>query len=167
MADPAGPRPAPPDERSVLLGAFDKELRRKWPRTFAGLAITPDGTLDVLSTGDPAVNEFASRFAAEHSDFRLRVVPGMRNSLLDLEAVRDKIHERVGAGQIGQVKVLGYGVDIRSNCVRIGIADLSPEGVRYLQDEFGPDRVCVEKGSLWSPSESGRKGDVHRPDAIG
>lgn len=150
MSDPAKPRAAPPEPRSLLVSTMAAELRERCARTFAGLAYAADGTLEVLSTGDETLDAVVSRFASETPGFRMRVVNGLRNSVSDLEAIRDKILERMRAGQMADIQIWELGLDTRSNCVRVGVASLTPETIAALEMEFGSHRLCVVQGSMYT-----------------
>lgn len=128
------------------------ELRESCARTFAGVAYAADGTLDVFSTGDETLDAIVLRFASRNPDFRLRVVDGMRNSVSDLEVIRDDILRRMRAGRMPAVQILELGLDERSNCVRVGVASLTPDTVAALEQEFGRDRLCVVQGGMFTTS---------------
>ena len=152
MSEPAKPRAALPEPRSLLVSTMAGELRERCARTFAGLGYAPDGTLEVFSTGDRTLDAVVARFASEGPGFRMRVVNGFRNSVCELEAVRDKILERMRAGQMADMQIWELGVDTRSNCVRVGVASLTPETITALEVEFGAHRLCVVQGSMFTTS---------------
>lgn len=151
MTQPTEPRPAPPDPSSLLLGALADELRRSCARTFAGFAYASDGTLEVFSVGDETLDAVVSRFGSQ-TGVRLRVVNGMRNSVRDLEAVRDELRQRMLAGEASGMRILELGLDERSNCVRVGLAMLTPEAISELESQYGRHRLCVVQGGLFTTS---------------
>jgi hypothetical protein len=152
MSDPAKPRAAPPEPRSLLVSTLADELRKRCPRTFAGLGYAPDGTLEVFSTGDETLDAVVSRFTSEAPGFHMRVVNGRLNSVSDLEAIRDKILERMRAGRMPAIQILELGLDVRSNCVRVGVASLTPETIAALELEYGAHRLCVVQGGMYTTS---------------
>lgn len=133
------------------MSSMTAELRERCARTFAGLAYAPDGTLEVFSTGDVTLDAVVARFALEAPGFRMRVVNGLRNSVNDLEEVRDKILERMRAGKMHGIQILELGLNERANCVRVGVASLTPETIGALELEYGAHRVCVVQGSMFTP----------------
>jgi hypothetical protein len=135
-----------------LLSALTSELREGCARSFAGVAYAADGTLEVFSTGDENLDAIVSRFASEAPGFRVRVVNGMRNSVSDLEAIRDEILRRMRAGELPDIQILELGLAERSNCVRVGVASLTPEATAALEQVFGRHRLCVVQGSVWTTS---------------
>jgi hypothetical protein len=134
----------------VLVGSLVEELRDKCPSAFAGVAYAADGALEVFSTGDAELDAIVSRFAARASDIHPRVLAGRSNSLQDLEAVRDAIFQRMQAPE-PHVRVLELGVDVRANCVRVGIAPFTPEAAANFEREFGTGKTCVVKGGYYQP----------------
>ena len=148
MSEPR-PRAASPDEKGGRVGALVGQLREHCRGTFAGAAYARDGVLEVYSTGDPEINAIVAHFAAQNADPQVRVVAGRRNSLDDLEAVRDRVHARMRAGDL-PVRVLELGVNILGNCVRVGIDPLSEDSIALLTREFG-DALCVVQGQMFGP----------------
>lgn len=82
----------------------------------------------------------------------MRVVNGLRNSVSELEVVCDKILERMRAGQMHGIQILELGLNERANCVRVGVASLTPETIAALEVEFGAHRVCVVQGGMYTTS---------------
>jgi hypothetical protein len=134
-----------------VLGALADELRESCAGTFAGLAYASDGTLEVFSVGDETLDTIVSRVAAQ-AGLRLRVVNGMRNSVRDLEAVRNELRERMLTGETSGMRILELGLDERSNCVRVGLATLTPEAISELESQYGRHRLCVVQGGLFTTS---------------
>ena len=135
-----------------MLGALAEELRVSCARAFAGLADASDGTLEVFSSvGDTTLDAVVSRFGTQ-AGMRVRVVNGMRNSIRDLETVRDELRERMRAGETSGMRILELGLDERSNCVRVGLATLAPEAISELETRYGRHRLCVVQGRLFTTS---------------
>lgn len=141
------PRAALPEERGARVGKLVGQLRERCPRTFAGVAYARDGMLEVYSTGDPELDAIVAQFATHTADPQVRVVADRRNSLYDLEALRDHLLARLRAGDL-PVTVLELGVNIVGNCVRVGIDPLSDDSVALLRREFG-DALCVVQGQMF------------------
>jgi hypothetical protein len=146
------PRPARPEPKSVVIGQLTDHLRAECPAAFAGVAWARDGLLEIYSTGDDRlaalVAEFAPR-AAPH--FRMRVVAGATNGLEDLEVLHERVRmERADIERDG-VAVLSSGVDILANRLRIGVREMDPDKVSYLEARYGRGRIRVEEAGFFRP----------------
>jgi hypothetical protein len=82
----------------------------------------------------------------------VRVVPGMKNSLISLEAVFGRVRARAQELLDDGVPLVQFGVHIPANRVRLGVERLTPEIADSLRREFGPDQVEVFEGQRFQPT---------------
>jgi hypothetical protein len=152
MKPPQGtPRPAPPDDSpfAVLSHRLQTRLRAEFPDAFAGIVRVGDA-FEVYSTGDPGLATAVERLQAEVSrEISVRVVTGMTNSLATLERLQENVLARVDELRARGIVLSEFGVDVRSNRLRIGVIDPTPEKASVLRTMFGADQVDVVKGGLW------------------
>jgi hypothetical protein len=147
------PRPALREPRSVLIGEITARLLNNCPDSFAGVAFAPDGVLEVYSTGGDDLARVVAELAANAAHLlRLRVVTGMTNSFRDLEDLRQQVPSRQAELERNGVHLRGWGIDILGNRLELRIKDPTPEKVAYLEAEFGPGRVRVVEGHLYTTS---------------
>jgi hypothetical protein len=146
-------RAADPDSSpaAVLSRTLEARLRAEAQSLYAGLALGPDGILEVFAVGNDL------RFAGLVGQIRQAVAPQLSvrirgeqaNNLKTLEQVRDQITaSRDAIGRTG-INIVEWGVDIRANKVRVGILELSADAVTRLQNHLGADRIDVVSGSVF------------------
>ena len=149
------PKPARPDDSpfALLTRGLDARLRAEAPSSFAGMARKPDGVFEVYATvADPAFLAVVEAVRTESGyQGALRVVPGMKNSLLSLEAVFARVRARAEEFHRDGIVLVQFGVDILANRVGLGVEGLTPEIAAALRREFGPDRVKVFEGQRFRP----------------
>jgi hypothetical protein len=145
-------RPAPPDPKGVVIGQLTDHLRAECPAAFAGVAWARDGLLEIYSTGDERLAALVAEFAPKAAPhFRMRLVPGATNGLEELEALHKRVRmERADIERHG-VEVLSSGVDIVANRLRIGVRDIDPDKVSYLEARYGSGRIRVEEARFFRP----------------
>jgi hypothetical protein len=141
------PRPARPSPLSLLIDQVAAVLRAEFAASYAGIGYANDGSVEVYSTGDPALPEVVARiWAAGGGTVPVHVIAGMQNSLAELRELVDQIGARRKDLATRGIQVLNCGIDSRANRVTIGVANLTPDTHAYLVHEFGPDRVIVKEG---------------------
>jgi hypothetical protein len=148
------PRAAPPDDspRAMMLRPLYR-LRQEDPDSFAGIVISPDGTIDLLVTAStPAtVRAVDDARSLGRDAVRVRVVEGMKYSHADLESLRDEVLRRNADLKSRGANITEFGVDERANKVRIGVKDLTPESAELLEREFGAEQLDIVEGGEWDP----------------
>jgi len=82
----------------------------------------------------------------------VRIVPGMKNSLMTLGAVFALVKARAQELLDYSVPLVQFGVHIPANRVRIGVEGLTPEIAESLRREFGPDQIEVFEGQRYQPT---------------
>jgi len=82
----------------------------------------------------------------------VRIVPGMKNSLLTLEAVFARVKARAQELLDHGVPLVQFGVHTPANRVRVGVEGLTPEIAESLRREFGPDQIEVFEGQRYQPT---------------
>jgi hypothetical protein len=151
MKDPTStPKAARPDDSpfASLTRALDARLRAEAPSSFAGMARKTDGSFEVYTTvSDPTLIAVVEGVRAE-SGYQgvVRVVPGMKNSLLSLEAVFARVKGRSQELHDEGVGLVQFGVNILANRVGLGVEGLTPDIAESLRREFGPDQVTIFEG---------------------
>jgi len=81
------------------------------------------------------------------------VVTGVTNSLAVLERLHEDVRVRNGELRARGI-VLGWGIDVRGNRLRLEVVDLTAEKAAFLKTAFGAARVEVVEGQLFAPSTS-------------
>jgi hypothetical protein len=150
-----GPRVAPADDSPAaeLRRQLDTQLRTAFPRSYAGLANDRDGAIVVYSTGDPVLEDAVSRLqAAAKVPVPVRIASSVTNTLAVLEQLRAAVRARQPELIARGIRA-GWHVDVHANRLRIAVVGLTPEKVAYLRREFGADRVVVEEGQEFKPTQ--------------
>jgi hypothetical protein len=150
-AHAAPPEPSPYRE---LLRALDARLRVEAPTRFAGTARSSDGGINVYVTAaDASVNAVVEALqTAVGGSINVYVVSGLKYSLATLESLRDELlaqHQTLAARGI---RLVEFGIDVRSNKVRVGVNRLDASKTAYLNAHFGRDRIEVFEGGEWEPT---------------
>jgi hypothetical protein len=147
------PRAAPPDSSPLTLVAagLDTRLRVETPNSFAGLVFGPDGGIDLYVTvADPVLDRVVHEVRASiGTAVPVRIMAGMNNSLLVLEAVFDHIRGQHAALAARGVQITELGVGILANRVRVGVKGLTSETRALLVARFGAGQVEVYEGQPW------------------
>jgi len=148
-----GPRTAPPDNspRAVTVRTLLR-LREEDPDSFAGLVQGPDGSLELLVTRSTAATAKAIDDARALSGdaVRVRVVEGLKFSHAVLERLRDEILARHAELRSRGVNITEFGVDERTNRVRVGVKGLTPRLAELVALEFGADMLNIVEGGEWA-----------------
>ncbi|HAF09199.1 MAG TPA: hypothetical protein DCK98_03855 [Chloroflexi bacterium] len=150
------PQPAPLDDSqtAAVAGELDTRLRAEFPAAFAGIVRAADGGLEVYSTGDPELLLEVQKLRADRGGgIAIRVVTGVTNSLAVLERLHEDVRVRNGELRARGI-VLGWGIDVRGNRLRLEVVDLTAEKAAFLKTAFGAARVEVVEGQLFAPSTS-------------
>lgn len=148
------PQPAPLDDSqtAAVVGELSARLRAGFPAAFAGIVRAADGDLEVYSTGDPnLLLEVQNLQADRGGGIAIRVVTGATNSLAVLERLQEDVRVRNGELRTRGI-VLGWGIDVRRNRLRLEVVDLTAEKAAFLKTAFGAARVEVVEGQLFAPS---------------
>lgn len=134
----------------ILIARLDATLRSYAPDAFAGLAIAPDGAIEVYIGGfETAASELVSATVAETQAALaigcslpiVRLIPGQRNSLATLESVHGALRARYHELRAVGIQVVRSGVDVRLNRLHIGVSHLTPETEMSLQAQFGAELI--------------------------
>lgn len=139
-------RAADPDDRpmAVLARELESRLRADLAPTFAGVVLASDGVLEVLTVGhDPRAADIASQVRKEISGADVRVLGGRQHSLSALEALQEVVTDRAPVLVSQGIDLTGWGVDLRTNTIRITVRERSQEVVRRLGIEFGDHMISV------------------------
>ncbi len=148
------PRPALADDSpsAVLARKLEAQLRTEFPNAFAGMVHAADGGFDVYSTGDPRLPVVVQQLQADSGGgIEVRVVTGMTNSLAVLERLHEQVRARNDDFKARGI-VLGWGIDVRANRLRLEVVDLTAEKVAFLTTAFGAAQVQLVQGGFFAPS---------------
>jgi hypothetical protein len=122
-------------------------MRADFAASYAGMAYANDGSIEVYSTGDPALPDVVTKmWTAGGATVPIRVIARLKNSLAELRELVNLIGARQEDLATRGIQLSNWGIDTRANCVTIGVANLTPETHAYLVREFGPDQVKVTEG---------------------
>ncbi len=150
------PKPARPDDSpfASLQRALEPRLRTEAHGAFAGIGRGADGALEVYATvSDSALMAVVEEVHGSTSRrVPVRIVPGMKNSLLTLEAVFARVKARAQELLDHGVPLVQFGVHTPANRVRVGVEGLTPEIAESLRREFGPDQIEVFEGQRYQPT---------------
>jgi hypothetical protein len=137
---------AGPDEAGAWVAGLERELRSGWPDAFAGLAFMA-GELRVFAKKDSGLVTAVATLARDApAGLHVRVVAEATNSLLELESVRAEITRRMRAGELHEMRMSGWGVDVLANRVRVEVEEPTAALAAHLAAEFGQDRILLTKG---------------------
>jgi len=145
-----------PSVYHALLNALNARLRAEAPIWFAGTAQSVDGGITIYVTAAHAsVNAIVQALqTAVGGTINVHVISGLKYNLATLESLRDELlaqHQTLAARDISLVE---FGVDVRSNKVRVGVTRLDASKIAYLNAHFGEDRIDVFEGGEWEPTFS-------------
>jgi hypothetical protein len=105
------------------------------------------GELRVFAKEDAGLVTAVARLAREApAGLHVRVVAGATNSLLELESVRDEITRRMRGGELNEMRIVGWGVDVLANRVRVEVEEPTAALAAHLAAAFGQDRILLTKG---------------------
>ena len=152
-----GPRAARPDDSHLAMATGTlAALRQKAPDAFAGIVVSPDGSVDLLVTAvTPAiVRAIDDAQRASGDAVMVRLVEGMKHSHAHLERLRDEITARHAELESRGAAIVEWGVDERQNKVRVGVKGLTPQIGELVAREFSADGVYVFEASEFRPTRT-------------
>ena len=157
------PKAARPDDSpfALLTRALDARLRAEAPSSFVGMARKTDGSFEVYTTvSDPTLIAVVEGVRAERGyQGVVRVVPGMKNSLLSLEAVFARVKGRSQELHDEGVVLVQFGVDVSLTGLASASKGLRPTSPSRYGASSDPIRSPSSKGSASEPfSGRGERG---------
>lgn len=136
------------DRHREAAEALEQAFRTQASSIFSGVAVAPDGTVEIFVTEEsPAVK--AAIQASRVKPISIRVLSGRRNSLATLERVRDDIRGEGPALRKRGLKLTQLGVDVYANKVLIGVEFLDDATKEILEGKYGADKVEISEGGGW------------------
>jgi hypothetical protein len=123
---------------------------------WAGDVVADDGTVTayVTQAGEPALAAaLASAVGSPSAGYKIVTVP---RSLIDLQALTDKITADLPQLTSQGVAIAQYGLDAASDTVGIELSDYTPDTAQALADRYGADAISVrpasDPGMTFSPA---------------
>jgi len=143
-----------PSAYRVLLQALNARLREEAPTSFAGTGPSSDGGINVFVTeGEASVDAVVQALQAfVGGTVKVHLISGLKWSLATLESLRDELLAQRQALAVRGINLVEFGVDVRSNRVRVGVTRLDPSTSAYLKARFGEDRIAIFEGGEWEPT---------------
>jgi hypothetical protein len=136
----------------VLVRTLEPQLRANAAASFAGVARSGDGTLDIYVVGidSAGVSTIVARAQAalgEHVPVRL--ITGQQHSLAELNALQSQVTAAQPRLKADGIVLTEWAVNIRANKVHIGILNLDDATRTRLGQEFGADRIELVPGGYY------------------
>lgn len=103
----------------------------------------------LASLVDAAVDEFRQVVPANISLPRISVVADVKHSMRVLSLLQDEVRARSDELEARGIRWMHLGVNVWINRLEIGVKALTDEKRRFLEREFGADRIHVFEGGGW------------------